>query len=78
MDNSWTIRHFSQANPLGEDQENVSALLRRIASSIDELGKVEVQDIVFHGELDDDGQAWPSMTVYFYDPQDDQAAKRTP
>lgn len=63
---SWTIAHFSQSNPKGPTQGDISALLRRVADSIAELGEVEVQDIVFHGELDDEGDLWPFMTVYFH------------
>ena len=29
---------------------------------------MEVQDIVFQMELDDEGDEWPSMTVYFHEP----------
>lgn len=60
----WTISHFSQSNPSGEGQGDVPSLLRRIADAIEELGDVQVQDIVFHteptGEEDD-----LTMTVYF-------------
>ncbi len=62
----WTVEHFSQANPAGDDQESVPALLRRVAASIDDLGKADVQDVVFHAELDDGGRDWPTMTVYFH------------
>ncbi len=65
-DDRWTVEHFSQANPAGDGQENVPALMRRVADSIDGLGVVHVQDVVFHSELDDDGRDWPTMTVYFY------------
>ena len=64
-----TIAHFSQSNPSGPTQGDVAALLRRVAESITELGEVDVQDVVFHAELDDEGEAWPSMTVYFYAPE---------
>ena len=60
-----TIAHFSQSNPSGRGQGNVAALLRRVAASIEELGVVEVQDIAFHSEVDDNGETWPHMTVYF-------------
>lgn len=64
-----TIAHFSQSNPSGPTQGDVAALLRRVAESITELGEVDVQDVVFHAELDDEGDAWPSVTVYFYPPE---------
>lgn len=63
----WTINLFSQSQPLGsKKQESVSALLRRVAKSIDELGDVAVQDVVLHIEMDKAGRDWPSMTVYYY------------
>lgn len=38
---SWTIRHFSQANPVGPGQDSVPALLRRIADSIEQRPGIE-------------------------------------
>ncbi len=67
---SWNVRHFSQANPNGPGQDNVPALLRRVADSIEGLGPVEVLDIVFHDEVTEDGD-WYSMTVYFHDADDE-------
>lgn len=61
----WTINHFSQSNPAGEDQGDVPALLRRVADSIEALGDVDVQDITFSSgvtEAEDD----LTMTVYFH------------
>jgi hypothetical protein len=67
---SYPCEHFSQASPLGsEEQSSVPALLRRIADSIEAYGPIDVADIVFRGdESDDDGEPWPSMTVYFTRP----------
>ncbi|WP_034262691.1 hypothetical protein [Actinospica robiniae] len=62
---SWTIRHFSQANPSGAAQGDVAALLRRVADSLDRLGAIEVMDLVLHTEVTEDG-TWPSLTVYFH------------
>lgn len=67
---SWTVEHFSQANPKGEGQGDVPALLRRVANTIEEFGAIEVQDIVFQTEVTEDG-AWHSMTVYFHRPEDE-------
>jgi hypothetical protein len=61
----WTISHFAQANPKGPDISNVPLLLRRVADSLDKLGRVEVQDITLHREITEDGEDWPSLTVYF-------------
>ncbi|MFE5141747.1 hypothetical protein ACFRDV_29480 [Streptomyces fagopyri] len=66
---SWTIKHFSQANPAGTGQDDVPALLRAVAGSIENLGSVEVQDLVMHTEVTADGY-WPSLTVYFHDAED--------
>lgn len=60
----WTAQHFSQSNPAGPGQDNVPALLRRVADSITDLGQVEVLDLVMHNEVTEDG-AWPSITVYY-------------
>ena len=56
--------HFSQSNPEGPGQGDVAALLRRVADTLDELGDVAVQDIVFHSAVtaaEDD----LTMTVYY-------------
>lgn len=62
---SWVVEHFSQANPAGQCQDDVPALLRRVADSIEALGEVNVQDLVLHTEVTPDG-AWHSLTVYFH------------
>jgi len=62
---SWIVEHFSQANPAGQGQGDVPALLRRVADSVDALGEVEVQDLVMHTEITEDG-SWHSLTVYFH------------
>lgn len=67
---SWSIRHFSQANPEGPEHGDVPRLLRLVADSIEELGEVEVQDVTFHTEINEDGP-WHSMTVYFHRPDDE-------
>lgn len=66
---SWACEHFSQANPEGSpEQADVGALLRRVAATLDSLGPVEVSDLVLHSEITDDGDHWPSITVYFTRP----------
>ncbi len=52
---SWTAKHFSQANPRGEAQANVPQLLRRVAKTIEGLGEVDVLDIVMHTEITEQG-----------------------
>lgn len=73
---SWSVLHFSQANPQGRGQDNVAALLRRVAVSIGRLGEVIIQDIAFHSEIDDDGNERPNMTVYYHRRQGRTAARR--
>jgi hypothetical protein len=60
----WTMRHFSQANPEGPGQGDVPALLRRVAESIEDLGNIEVHDVIMHTEITADGP-WHSLAVYF-------------
>ena len=65
---SWTIRHFTQANPAGPEQGNVPALLRRIAATIERHSDIEIQDVVLHNEITT-GRDWWSATVYFHERQ---------
>lgn len=61
----WTVLHFSQSNGDGDGQGDVAALLRRVADTLDGLGDVDVQDVVFHSavtEAEDD----LTMTVYYH------------
>jgi len=62
---SWTVEHFSQANRAGDGQGDVPALLRRVADAIEALGAIEIQDLVMHSEITENG-GWPSITVYFH------------
>jgi len=63
--NNWTAEHFSQANPAGPGQHDLPALLRRVAESVEAIGPVEVQDLILHTEVTDNGP-WHSLTVYFH------------
>ncbi len=60
----WTMFHFSQSNTEGAGQDDVPALLRRIADSIEALGDVDVFDITYSVETTD-GADRPSMSVYY-------------
>lgn len=66
---AWTVRHFSQANPRGHGQDDVPALLRRVATTIAGLGPIDVQDIVLHTEVTAEGP-WYSITVYYHQRSD--------
>jgi len=70
---SWTAKHFSQAKPKREGQADVPALLRRVADTIEDIGDVDVLDIVMHTEITEDGD-WHSLTVYFDDRRGDRAS----
>ncbi len=63
----YTVFHFAQSNPEGAGQDNVPALLRRVADTIDELGDVSISDLILHPEITSDGEEWPSITVYYHD-----------
>jgi len=62
----WPVHHFAQANPAGEGENDVPALLRRVADSVEELGPVDVADICFRNNVEDS----INMTVYFRRSQD--------
>jgi hypothetical protein len=64
VSSGWSAQHFSQANPAGPGQNDVAALLRRVADTIAELGEVEILDLVMHVEVTEDGN-WPSITAYY-------------
>jgi hypothetical protein len=63
---SSLVDHFAQGNGDGPDKGNVPRLLRRVAETIEELGPVQVMDLVLHMEMDDDGNDDPQITVYYY------------
>lgn len=65
----WLIHNFSQSNPDGPGQGDVAALLRRVADTIESLGDVSVQDVVFHSEeTADEDQLL--VTVYYHPKSD--------
>jgi hypothetical protein len=66
----WTMFHFSQANPEGPGRQDVPALLRRVADSIEALGDVEVHDITYAVEVTAEAVE-PSMSVYYDRPKPD-------
>jgi hypothetical protein len=55
--------------------DDVGALLRRVADSIDKLGEVCVHDIVMHTSVEPEGY-WHSLTVYFSRDRADIEASR--
>jgi len=61
----WTVRHLSRSNPEGHGQGNVAALLRRVADTIEQLGDIDVQDLVFHSAVTDNEDDL-TMTVDYH------------
>lgn len=61
---TWTAEHFSQGNPEGPGQDDVVALLRRVADSLEEIGPIDMRDLVLHTNLNDYGEHY-FLTVYF-------------
>jgi hypothetical protein len=63
-DQDRIAEHFTLGNPDGPGQDDLPALLRRVAEAIEQLGAVELQDLVLHPETNEFGDCH-SMTVYF-------------
>jgi len=61
----WTCNYFSQSNPSGASQGDPVALLRRLADSIEAMGEVWVQDIVYQVEQGDREESL-AFTVYYH------------
>ncbi|MEV0622517.1 hypothetical protein AB0I81_55015 [Nonomuraea sp. NPDC050404] len=61
----FQAQHFSLNNPRGDGQGDVPNLLRRLAAALEEMGDVEIRDLVLHNDMDEDGDSWPYVTVYF-------------
>ncbi|MEU6711184.1 hypothetical protein ABZ897_06845 [Nonomuraea sp. NPDC046802] len=68
----YQTRHFSLNNPQGEGQEDVPTLLRRLAATLEEMGSIDIRDVVFHTDTDDEGDPWPFVTVYFDDESEEE------
>lgn len=47
------IHHFAQANPKVPGQDDVPALLRRVAVTLEGITGVEVMDLVLHNEINE-------------------------
>ena len=62
------LRSISQANPKGKGQGDLPALLRRFAETVEALGTIEVEDLVMHDDVDEDG-SWLSFTLYYSKPR---------
>ena len=67
MKELYTINHFNLGLPEGPDKGNVVKLLNHLAKNIDASEEIaSIQDIVFHNDLDEDGNDWPHFTVYYH------------
>jgi hypothetical protein len=62
----YPMKTFAQANPEGPGQDDVPALLRRVADSIERLGTVDVHDLVLHQSINEYGTGY-ALHVYFWD-----------
>lgn len=62
----WSVYHFSLTNPVGPGHSDVPRFLRHLADTIEERGNIEIQDIVFVREMDEDGENFPRATVYYH------------
>lgn len=63
------MHHFAQANPKGPGQDDVPALLRRVASTLEGIPGAVIMDLVMHNQITEDGD-WYSLTVYYDLPSD--------
>jgi hypothetical protein len=70
----YPILNFTQNLANAPGRSSVPALLRHVADTIERLGDVDIQDIAFHPEdfPDDDGEPWPTLTVYFHEKDEDE------
>jgi hypothetical protein len=60
----YKMFHFSQSNGNGPQSTKVPELMRGVAQTIEDLGDIDVQDIVFAVGLID-GEFDPTFTVYY-------------
>lgn len=67
-DDRVQLRSISQGNPRGAGQDDLPALLRRFADTVEALGTIEVEDLVMHDEITEDG-SWLSFTLYYSKPR---------
>jgi hypothetical protein len=74
-DQDWTIRHFSLTNPIGPSRSDIPALLRRVASTLEQYDDIGVQDVVFHNAAPDDDDA--TVTVYYHRATDENPPHRS-
>lgn len=68
----YRTNHFSISLPAGDGQDSVPALLRHLAAALEERGQLEVRDIVFHSDVDQNGVDWPFLTVYYDHPNGEE------
>jgi hypothetical protein len=64
MADLFDCQHFSLSNPSGSLRDDVPALLRRVADTIEAIGDVHVLDITYSVDIDVAGYC-PWVSVYF-------------
>ncbi len=62
----YTCKTFSLGLPKGEGQGSVPNLLKHLSNTLEKMD-IDVIDMVYSMELDDDGDDWPVFTVYYND-----------
>lgn len=62
----YGIKHFSISLPKGANQDDIPVLLNHMSKTISHMGNIDIQDITFSNEIDEDGNDWPSFTVYYH------------
>lgn len=71
---TYNTEFFALSLPQGNNQNDVVALLRHLADDLEKERDLIVRDLVFHKPIDDDGNFWPSFTVYCQRKNDDTNA----
>lgn len=64
MDTDYSCFHFSQRNPEGVGFDDLPALLRRVADTIESLGEIEPLSMVMNIEVEAEGLV-PVVTLYY-------------
>lgn len=70
MTSDYSCFHFTQCNPHGENQDNLPALLRRVADTVEQLGVIEPSHMVMEVEINEYGFL-PVITLYYWRPDEE-------
>jgi hypothetical protein len=64
MASDYSCNHFSINLPMGEGQDDVPALLRHTADTIEDIGQIEPRHLIMDIEVTEDGLL-PVITFYY-------------